>query len=353
MTLDESRGSGFSYLITTGSFKSLDKKSFIIKQNLRHIIIMLCLLIFIFLAGIDTVAGSNLLATVLGLGETKIDPKILTHAMTVAGIVQGALLMFTPRLSLKMYGYNDDTVSMRFHAEGTGAAVLTVGITCLCLFILKLDTTQTIGFSSLVWSTEHVLMLSKKYPQKMGVSPMGQIFWLLISLLYVYACFTSAPYTQQLVWGGNSLFALHNVLVIIKPEIVSKIYGYKKTKWNDYQKDWWRSFGYENLCMCVFGLSLLAGVEAHKSLGVMSLVVVAHMAHTLSTSCSLGAVGSFLMYFWIVFHASSAANFISTEVAYAMVSIIVAVTALQITSAKFPQLVNFEFPQLASEELTK
>ena len=178
---------------------------------------------------------------------------------------------------------------------------------------------------------------------------MGHICWLIVSLLDTYACFTSAPYTQQLLWGVHSLFALHNVLVIVKPKVISKMYGYKEMKLNGDQKDWLRSFGYENLAMCVFGLSLLAGVEAHKSLGFMSVVVVAHMAHTLSTSCSLGAVGSFLMFFWIIFHASSAANFISTEVGYAMASIIVAVTARKISSVPS----NFEFPQLASEELTK
>jgi len=312
---------------------------------------MICFLIFIFLAGIDAAAGSNVLATLLGLSDTKVDPEILTNAMTAAGIVQGALLMFTPSLGLKMYGTKDDSPYMRFHAEGVGAAILTVGITCLCLFKMKLDTTMTFGLSSLVWTTEHILSLTKKYPSKMGVSPLGHGFWLLYSLIGMYACFTSAAYTQQLLLGGHSLFALHNVLVIMKPEIVSKIYGYKEVNFNDDQKDWLKGFGYENLSMCVFGLSLLAGVEEHRSLGFASVVVVAHCAHSLvgRTSHSLGLLGSSLMFFWMVFHASCAATFISTEVGYAMASIIVAVTALKITSVPS----NFEFPQLASEELTK
>lgn len=312
---------------------------------------MTLFIILIFFTGIDAAAGSNVLATLLGLGETKIDPEILTTAMAAAGIIQGSLFMFAPRFSLKMYGTEDESLYMRFHAEGIGAAILTVGIACLCLFKMKLDITTAFGLSSLVWTTEHLLSLTKKYPSKMGVSSIGHLFWLLVSLLDMYACFTSAPYTQQLLLAGHCLFALHNVLDIIEPKIVSKIYGYKAIKLTDDHKDWARAFGYENLSMCVFGLSLLAGVEAHKSLGFASLVVVAHCVHALvgKNSSNLGVVGSFLMYFWMVFHASCAATFISTEVGYAMASIIVAVTALKITS--MPS--NFEFPQLASEELTK
>ncbi len=312
---------------------------------------MIFFLIIIFLTSIDAATGSNVLSTLLGLGETKIDPEILTTAMAAAGIIQGSLLMFAPRLSLKMYGTKDESLYMRFHAEGVGAAILTVNIACLCLFKMKLDTTTTFGLSSLVWSTEHVLSLAKKYPSKLGVSANGYIFWLLVSLLDMYACFTPAPYTKQLLLAGHSLFTLHNVLVIIEPKIVGKIYGYKDMKLTDEQKGWSRAFGFQNLSMCVFGLSLLAGVEAHKSLGFASLVVVAHCAHILvgRTSSTLGVIGSFLMFFWMVFNASCAATFISTEVGYAMASIIVAVTALKITSVPS----NFEFPQLASEELTK
>ncbi len=312
---------------------------------------MMFLLILLFLTGIDAAAGSNVLATLLGLGETKIDPEIITTAMAAAGIIQGGLFMFAPRLSLKMYGTVDESLYTLFHAEGIGAAILTIGIACLCLFNMKLDTTTTFGLSSLVWLTEHVLSLTKKYPSKMGVSPNGHVFWLFVSLLDIYACFTLAPYTQQLLLVGHCLFALHNVLAIIEPKIVRKIYGYKDMKLTDDQEDWSRAFGYENLAMCVFGLSLLAGVEAHKSLGFASVVVVAHCAHSLvgRNSSTLGVIGSFLMFFWLVFHASCAATFISTEVGYAMASIIVAVTAIKITSVPS----NFEFPQLASEELTK
>jgi hypothetical protein len=313
---------------------------------------MMSFLIFIFLIGIDTAAGSNVLTTVLGLGETKLDADVITTAMTVAGIVQGSLLMFVPNLSLKMYGTKDETLYSRFHAEGTGAAVLTFGVACLCLFMMNLTVTKTMGFASLVWVTEHILCLLKHYPSKMGVSPGGHIFWLLYSLISIHACFVSAAYTQQLLFAGHLLFALTNVLGLIKPKMLGKIYGFQEMKLNDDEKEWLKGFCYENLAMCVFGMFLLAGVEAHKSLGFGSVVVVAHSAHSLVgrySSNHLGVLGSSLMFFWMIFHASCAATFISTEVGYLMASIIVAVTALKITGVPS----NFEFPQLASEELTK
>jgi hypothetical protein len=309
-------------------------------------------LILIFLIGIDTTAaGSNVIAALLGLGEKKLDADTLTSCMTVAGIVQGSLLMFAPNLSLKMYGAKDASIYSVFHAEGTGAAVLTFGVICLCLFKMNLTLTKTMGFASLVWVTEHVRALNKQYPSKMGMSPGGHIFWLLYSLLSIHACFASAAYQKQLLVAGYSLFALSNVMGLIKPEIVGKIYGFREVKLNDDQNDWFRSFCYENLAICVFGLCLLTGVEATKSLGFGSVVVVAHSANCLvgKTSKNLGLLGSSLMFFWMIFHTTCAATFISTEVGYLMASILVAVTALKLTSVPS----NFEFPQLSSDELTK
>ena len=308
---------------------------------------MICFLILIFLIGIDTAGGSNMLTTLLGLGDTKLNPDILTNVMSVAGIVQGMLLMLAPTLSLKMYGTDDTSLYLRVHAEFVGAAVLTCGVCCLCLFVLHLDAMKTLGFASLVWAAEHVKVLVNEYPTKLGYSRNGHIVWLLFSIAIIYACFVSASYTKQLFVAGDGLFALNTILVIINPSTNSKIYGFKEMKFSDDQKDWLRAFGYENLAMCVFSLSLVNGVEAHAALGLMSMVVVAHCAHSLVGNWHLGMLGTFLMYSWMIFHASCSANFVSNEVAYLMASVIIAVTAMKIPSVPS----NFEFPQVESEKL--
>ena len=307
---------------------------------------MIRFLTLIFLIGIDTAGGSNVLTTLLGLGDTKLDPDILTSVMSVAGIVQGALLMLAPALSLKMYGTKDKSLYLRVHAEFVGAAVLTCGVTCLCLFVLHLDAMKTLGFASLVWAAEHVRVLVNEYPTKLEYSQNGHIFWLLFSITSIHACFVSASYTKQLLVAGHGLFALNTILVIINPSTSSKIYGFKEMKFNDDQKNWLRAFGYENLAMCVFGLSLVNGGEAHKALGLSSMVVVFHCAHSLVGNWNLGILGTFLMYSWMIIHASCAANFVSTEVAYLMASVLIAVTATKIPSVSS----NFEFPQVESEK---
>ena len=146
---------------------------------------MIRFLILIFLIGIDTAGGSNMLTTLLGLGDTKLNPDILTNVMSVAGIVQGMLLMLAPTLSLKMYGTDDTSLYLRVHAEFVGAAVLTCGVCCLCLFVLHLDAMKTLGFASLVWAAEHVKVLVNEYPTKLGYSRNGHIVWLLFSIAII------------------------------------------------------------------------------------------------------------------------------------------------------------------------
>ena len=187
----------------------------------------------------------------LGLGETKVDSDVLITAMTFFGIVQGGLLMFAPKLSLKMYGSEDESLYSLVHAEYIGAAVLTCGLACLCLFGLNLDTMTTFGWVSLVWTAEHIRALINQYPSRIGMKPQGQVFWLLCSILVGYACFFSASYAQELILACHNLFVVHNVLAIIKPKLASRIYGYKKLL-NDDQKGWLRGFAYENLAMSWF-----------------------------------------------------------------------------------------------------
>ena len=292
---------------------------------------------------------SKVLDTMLGLGETKVDSDVLITAMTFFGIAQGGLLMFAPKRSLKMYGSEDESLYSRVHAEYIGTAVLTCGLACLCLFGLNLDTMTTFGAASLVWTAEHIRALINQYPSRMGMKPQGQVFWLLYSIIVVHACFFSASYAQQLILAGHGLFAVHNVLIIIKPKVVGQIYGYKKHL-NDDQKGWLRGFAYENLAMTVFGLGLVNGVEAHKAVGLTSMVVVAHCAHDLLIGRDLGMLGSFLMYFWMIFHATAAVTFVSTEVvANVMKGVIAIVTVAKFTRVAVPLMEAY--PQIGEEDL--
>jgi hypothetical protein len=136
-------------------------------------------------------------------------------------------------------------------------------------------------------------------------------------------CLYSHTHTHMLMLAAYSLSALNGIVAAVKPRVAANIYGYKKVQLNYDQLNTLRGFGYENLAMSVFLLCLLNRVESHKSLGFASLVVVAHCAHHSllgTTSSSLGVLGSLLKFIWMVFHASCAATFISTEVGYLMVS---------------------------------
>jgi hypothetical protein len=292
---------------------------------------------------------SKVLDTMLGLGETKIDPDVLITVMTFFGIVQGGLLMFALGVSLKMYGSEDESLYSRVHAEYIGAAVLTCGLACFCLFRLNLDMMTTFTWASLIWTAEHIRALINQYPSKIGMKPQGQVFWLLYSILVVHACFFSASYARQLILAGHSLFAVHNVLIIIKPKLAGRIYGYKKLL-NDDQKDWLRGFAYENLAMSTLVLSLVNGAEAHKAVGLTSMVVVVHCAHDLLIGCELGMLGSFLMYFWMICHATTAVTFVSAEVvANVMRGVIAIVTVAKFTRVVIPLMEAY--PQIGEEDL--
>lgn len=109
-----------------------------------------------------------------------------------------------------------------------------------------------------------------------------------------------------------------------------------------------RGFGYENLAMCTFLLSLLNGVEPPKALGFASMVIVVHCADGLvgRINSSVGKSGPILFFFWMIFHASCASNFVSGEVAYLMVGVTCIVTAI-----KVPNVLRFLLEYLAEEEL--
>jgi len=298
---------------------------------------------------LNFLTGNNFFATLLGLGDTKFDADILTTVMAVAGIVQGSLLMFTPDLSRKMWGVKDKSVYTLAHLEYVGAAILSMGLTAFCLFVVKLeDTHKIVGWTLIVWAVENTLALLKRYPSKAGGDPTGQVLWLFLMLKSIHACFVSAAYTQQLLLVSYSLCALNNVVAAVKPRISANIYGYKNVQLNDDQLNTLRGFGYENLAMSVFLLSLLKGVESHKALALNSIVITIHCAHALvgrAFNSSYGAFGSLLFFFWFVFHASCAANLLaSKEVGYFMGGVIAVVSTL-----KLPVL--FEYPQIAEEGL--
>ncbi len=240
---------------------------------------MILFLILIFLTGIDAAAGSNVLATLLGLGETKIDPEILTTAMTAAGIIQGSLLMFTPNLSRKMWGIKDDSIYTLAHLEYVGASILSMGVTCFCLFVLKLEEThKTVGWTLIVWAVENSLALLKRYPAKAGGDPTLQVYWLFLMFVTIRACFMSAAYTHA-VMAIYSLCALNGILAAAQPRISANMYGYSKVQLNDDQLSTLRGFGYECLAMSVFIFSLLKDIQARTALGLTSMVITAHYAH--------------------------------------------------------------------------
>ena len=100
-------------------------------------------------------SGDNVFATLLGLGETKLDVEMFASAMAVAAIVQGSLLMFTPNISRKMWGNKDDSIYTKAHLEYIGASILSMGVTCFCLFVLKWDELhRIIGWTLIVWAVE-------------------------------------------------------------------------------------------------------------------------------------------------------------------------------------------------------
>jgi len=297
--------------------------------------------------------GDNVFATLLGLGETKLDVDMFATAMAVAAIVQGSLLMFTPNLSRKMWGIKDDSIYTLAHLEYVGASILSMGVTCLCLFVLKLEEThKTVGWTLIVWAVENSLALLKRYPFKAGGDPTVQVLWLFLMLESIRACFVSAAYTHTLLLAAYSLVALNGIVAAVKPRISANIYGYKKIQLNIDQLNTQRGFGYESLAMSVFLLSLLAGVAAHKALGLTSMVITAHCAHALvgkTFNSTYGNFGSLLFYLWMISHASCAANLLaSKEISYVMGGVIGVITTL-----KLPFLF-VEYPQIAEEEfLTK
>mmetsp|Transcript_12275 Transcript_12275/g.17623 ORF Transcript_12275/g.17623 Transcript_12275/m.17623 type:complete len:319 (+) Transcript_12275:200-1156(+) len=294
--------------------------------------------------------SSNVLATLLGLGQTKIDPEILTTAMAAAGIIQGGLFMFTPNLSRKMWGIQDDSIYTLAHLEYVGASILSMGVTCFCLFVLKLEEThKTVGWTLVVWAVENSLALLKQYPAKAGGDPTLQILWLFLMLETIRACFMSAAYTYpHAVMAIYSLAALNGILAAVKPRLSANMYGYREVELNDDQLSTLRCFGYESLAMSVFILGLLNDIQAHTALGLTSMVITAHCAHALVGkvfNATYGNFGSLLFYLWMIFHASYAANLLATkEVGYFMGGVIAIVTTL-----KLPFL--FEYPQIAEEEL--
>jgi hypothetical protein len=310
--------------------------------TIRIIIIMMNLL-----------TGDNIFATLLGLGDTKLDVDRFTTVMAAAGIVQGSLLMFTPNLSRKMWGVKDKSVYTLAHLEYVGAAILSMGLTAFCLFVVKMEETlKIIGWTLIVWTVENALALLKRYPSKAGGDPTGQVIWLFLMLESVRACFVSTAaytYTHRLLVAAYSLGALNDIVTAVKPRISANIYGYKKVKLNIDQLNTLRGFGYENLALSVFHLSLLNGVESHKALALNSIVITAHCTHALvgkTFNSSYGTFGSLLFYFWLIFHASCAANLLlSKEVGYFMGGLIVVVSTL-----KLP-IFFVDVPQIAEDEI--
>ena len=301
---------------------------------------------------ISLVPGNNALAKLFGLGETKLDPDTFLSAITVAGIVQGSLLMFAPNLSRRMWGIKDKSIYTIAHLEYIGAGLLSMGVTCLCLFIVGGfdDTHKIVGWTLGVWALENASALIKHYPSRAGGDPTGQVLWLFLIFEAIRACFVSSAYTQQLLLAAYSLNALNNFVAVVKPRTSANIYGYEKIKLNNDQLSMLRGFGYENLAMCTFLLSLLNGVEAPKALGFASMVIVVHCADGLvgKINSSIGNSGSIMFFFWMFFHASCAANFVSRDVSYLMVGVTCIVTAM-----KVPSVLRFllECPPIAEEEL--
>ena len=107
--------------------------------------------------------SDNVLVTLLGLGETKLDVEMFASAMAAAAIVHGILFMFTPNLSRKMWGIKDDSIYTKAHLEYIGASILSMGVTCFCLFVLKWDEVhRIIGWTLIVWAVENTLALLKQ-----------------------------------------------------------------------------------------------------------------------------------------------------------------------------------------------
>ena len=280
-------------------------------------------------------SGDNVFATLLGLGETKLDVEMFASAMAAAAIVQGSLLMFTPNLSRKMWGNKDDSIYTKAHLEYIGASILSMGVTCFCLFVLKWDELhRIIGWTLIVWAVENTLALLKRYPTKAGGDPTLMVTWLFLMLESIRACFVSSAYTHTLLLAAYSLAAFNGIVAAVKPRVSANMYGYAKVHLNKDQLNTLRGFGYESLAMGVFVLSLLNNVDKCTALGLTSMVITAHCAHALVGkvfNSTYGIFGSLLFYLWMLAHASCAANLLAPkEVGYVMGGVLGVVTILKL-----------------------
>lgn len=59
--------------------------------------------------------------------------------------------MFTPNLSRKMWGIEDKSFYTLAHLKYVGTNIFSMGFTCFCLFVMKLeDTHKTVGWTLIV-----------------------------------------------------------------------------------------------------------------------------------------------------------------------------------------------------------
>ncbi|KAL7461218.1 hypothetical protein ACHAXS_001641 [Conticribra weissflogii] len=233
------------------------------------------------------------------------EPKLMTDTMTVAAICQGLIAMEAPEVNLKIYGTKDDSFETQDMSRVMGAGILCIGIMAFCLFTQNMEVTDAIGWSNLVWIFYHARCLINQDHETYGYDPTSISVWLAVNIIGVHACFTGASYGSAFAKTAFSVWALNCVLAVIAPKTAAKLYSNcpDEVELNEEQVYWTRGYGYENLAHCVLTLSLLNGVDAHRTMGFMSIPVIAHTAHLLLLGSDvLNMLGSVLVSIWLVFH---------------------------------------------------
>lgn len=175
------------------------------------------------------------LCAACGLGHK--DPKTLADAMAVAAIAQGFLALEAPELNLRLYGTKDQSLYTQAFSRYLGASILSIGIISLCMFTIGLEVKLALGWSLVVWTGTHAQALLNQIPAKMGLSPVGQSLWLIHCVLCIYACFTNANYSENLLTTAYALSAVLSTVAIVAPKSFAKLYGggHEVAKLNDDQ----------------------------------------------------------------------------------------------------------------------
>ena len=250
--------------------------------------------------------------TLLELRGGAINTKALTNVLTANAIAQGFVQMEAPQVAVESYGFKDTSKYTLLLSQQIGAGILSVGVLALCLFTMKMDAIKAIGWSLMVWVYQHIsfLLNLSNTKDEIKISPLAIVAWLAFGITCVHASFTDASYASNLLTAQYGLFALSTCIpAICFPKGTAKIYGQDKLT-ND-QVVWCRGFGFQNLALCTFCLSLLRGTCPHKSLGYSCLPVITHIALGLMSGDVKGDGATAVIVGTLIFHVIAFATLVS------------------------------------------